>query len=174
MEAVAERELYTGRVPARYQDKLRERRRVADVVADLVASSRKVALPSGVVTLVDPVFLDELAAVTAQTGERLYAVVDELHLARVAQVAGLIDKTPAELVFQRAPESISPAEVRALKQAKGWTLRTMALEFGVSQATVSKWLAGMTRPTPDARRKLAALIAEMQAAREGGDAERND
>lgn len=164
MEAVAERELYTGRVPARYQDKLRERRRVADVVADLVASSRKVALPSGVVTLVDPVFLDELAAVTAQTGERLYAVVDELHLARVAQAAGLIETTPATLAFQRPDDAIAPGDIKAVRAWKGWTQKQLAAHVGTTNTYVCEWEGGVRSPRGEKRAALAALIAEMKAA----------
>lgn len=85
--AVAEPEVYTGRVPSTYADRMRERRRLDAVASDLIASSRRVEVPDGVFTVVNAKFLGELLDVCHATGERLFVVVDEFHLARVAQVA---------------------------------------------------------------------------------------
>jgi hypothetical protein len=65
-----------------FEQQIQKRRIVKAIVSDLIASSRRMETPVGLVTLVDIKFLRELADVTQVTGEHLYAVVDETHLAR--------------------------------------------------------------------------------------------
>ena len=152
-----------------FKDRLRERRRAQAVAADLVASSRRVELPSGIVTLVDARFLGELAAVCHVTGERIYAVVDELHLARVAQVNGLIETMPAAVVADPAPDAVRTEDIKALRKWRGWTLKALAAELGVSESSATNWNYGYCAPRGEARQRLAALIAEMRAAQAAGE-----
>ena len=159
--AVAEPEVYTGRVPTSYAERMRERRRLDAVASDLIASSRRVEVPDGVFTVVNAKFLGELLDVCHATGERLFVVVDEYHLARVAQVAGL---APTALRQAEPPARIDPADIRALRAWKGWSQQAMADAFGVSGASISMWERGTTEPVAERRVRIADLIAEMKAA----------
>lgn len=150
--------------PTPFQEQMRQRRVVKAVVADLVASSRRMETPAGLVTLVDITFLRELADVTAVTGEALFAVVDETHLARVAQAVGLIDQVPPPAMVRGSPIVVRPEELKAAIRWKGWTYRTAAMEFGVGEQTLKNWIYGYGSPGPDRRPRLAELIREMRAA----------
>lgn len=158
--AVAEPEVYTGRVPTSYAERMRERRRLDAVASDLIASSRRVEVPDGIFTVVDARFLGELLDVCHATGERIFVVVDDYHLARVAQVAGLTEKSPQA----DPPVRIDPADIRALRAWKGWSQQAMADAFGVSGASISMWERGTTEPVAERRVRIADLIAEMKAA----------
>jgi len=159
--AVAEPEVYTGRVPTSYAERMRERRRLDAVASDLIASSRRVEVPDGIFTVVDARFLGELLDVCHATGERIFVVVDDDHLARVAQVAGL---APTALRQAEPPARIDPADIRALRAWKGWSQQAMADAFGVSGASISMWERGTTEPVAERRVRIADLIAEMKAA----------
>lgn len=163
--AVAEPEVYTGRVPAAYAERMRERRRLDAVASDLIASSRRVEVPDGIFTVVNAKFLGELLDVCHATGERLFVVVDDFHLARVAQVAGLTEKTPpATQPVVTASLVVRPEEIKAARMWKGWTLHEMAKQLGASLSSVQNWQSGTGSPRGEHRRRLAELIAEMKAA----------
>lgn len=144
---VAEPEIYTGRVPSTYADRMRERRRLDAVASDLIASSRRVEVPDGVFTVVNAKFLGELLDVCHATGERLFVVVDEFHLARIAQVAGLTEKTPPKEDFgQASPGVVRAEDVKAVRKWKGWTVKAMALEFGGAKPPSTTGSTATTSP----------------------------
>lgn len=155
-----------------FEAQMQKRRIVKAIATDLVASSVRCETPAGLVTLVDIKFLRELADVAQVTGEHLYAVVDETHLARIAQAAGLIDRVPPPSTVPGEPLAVAPEDIRAVIKWKGWTGRDAAMEFGVSEATIYNWKAGMHVVKGHNRRRLFDLIQEMRAAQAaaGGDA----
>jgi len=58
------------------------------------------------------------------------------------------------------------AEIRALMRARGWRQTELAAETGVTQPTVSRWLAGQV-PDPVAQERLAQLAAAVPSGRPG-------
>lgn len=162
--AVAEPEVYTGRVPTAYAERMRERRRLDAVASDLIASSRRVEVPDGIFTVVNAKFLGELLDVCHATGERLFVVVDDYHLARFAQVAGvagIVNEAPLE---PKPSSVVRPDDIKAVRKWNGWTTERMGQEFGVSKSTANNWQYGYTLPGPEHRVRLRQLIAEMKAA----------
>lgn len=139
-----------------FQARLKERRRITEVITDLVRTSRRAEVPPGLVTLVDVRFLAELASVASVTGERIYAVVDEEHLARVAREAGLIAPPPPAPRAAGAP--MTAANIKAAIKARGWTIKRAAAELGVSEATIANWTRGFGAPSGERRDRVRALL----------------
>lgn len=150
--------------PTPFQEQMRQRRVVKSVVADLVGSSRRMETPAGLVTLVDIKFLRELADVAAVTGETIFAVVDETHLARVAQSVGIIDQVPPPAMVKGSPLVVSADELKAAIRWKGWSNRQAAMEFGVSESSISNWIYGYSQIRAEHRRIAYDLIQAMRAA----------
>lgn len=149
-----------------FEQQIQKRRVVKAIATDLVASSRRMETPAGLVTLVDIKFLRELADVVQVTGEHLYAVVDETHLARVAQAAGLIDRVPPPTSLPGDPLVVDPADIRAAIKWKGWTNVQAAMELGIGKSSLDFYLPGVRPPRGEIRKQLHALIQEMRAALE--------
>lgn len=55
------------------------------------------------------------------------------------------------------PTTLSPAEVRALRCALGWTQRQLATALGVTVTTVARWEQGARAVTPLAATSLTLL-----------------
>lgn len=148
--------------------KLKERRRIADVVGDLLASSQQVQTPVGLVTLVDLKFLRELTDVQVATGEQLFAVVDAEHLERCGFITGIEEPTPLAKSPVKAKPSVT--QMKELKHHYGWTTREMAMAFECSEASVGFWTTGRVFPSGRNLERAWELIHAMEAdkAREAG------
>jgi transcriptional regulator with XRE-family HTH domain len=64
---------------------------------------------------------------------------------------------------------IVEADIRALMRARNWRQIELAAAAGVTQPTVSRWLAGQV-PDPSAQERLAVLAAESALAPRRGEA----
>lgn len=142
--------------------KLKERRMVSDVVRDLIETSRRVLTPAGLVTLVDTRFLRELTDVTIVTGEHIFAVVDADHLERTGLAVGIVPNAQPKHDNQKQGKP-TVAQMRDLKHHYGWTNREMAMEFGVSDASISFWLSGKGSMTGERLEHAWRLLSAMES-----------
>lgn len=145
------------------RSKIKERRRIQDVVRNLLDSSQRVETSAGLVTLVDLKFLRELADVQVVTGEQLFAVVDADYLELCGIVVGVTEPTVPLLPESLSDQPLTKTEIRDLKHHYGWTNREMAIEFGVSDASIYLWTSGGGSMTGDRLRRFWELADAMEA-----------
>lgn len=72
--------------------------------------------------------------------------------------------------LRRAANTYKPGdELRAARQALGWTQHDMAERLDVRQATVSDWENGRQTPGDQTREKWKALADELESDAPGGE-----
>jgi transcriptional regulator with XRE-family HTH domain len=53
---------------------------------------------------------------------------------------------------------MNPNTIKTYRNARGWSLKRLAKDMGVSKTTIGRWESGQTEPSPEAVEKLKIIM----------------